>query len=596
MALQKITCQIPEGQIYYFEIEVQNIRSELSKRIHHIPYDNIILVDDQDKVYSASTALYSQKYNNLMKELSYTVIDAQQLYREYKELIKMKSKYYQELIETAKELSEIKEKEIQYKTIIQQLSEKNTSEEVNILITKLTEIDKIKAQKEVQIQDKYNYPESELDQRIIKSLNQEDIIIKLQEENIKQQIKIEELQIKSNQETNQNWQSQCQFLNTQLQQYLKQQKMAIQSYYDLVSYIDDLEFSIQELRVEFEYSKNNEEKYKSQLKLEKNKLDIANEKLSQFEIIVLEKEFQIKKYEREQKLLECNSSNEIQDDKDKITGLMEILMQSPHKIYEFEKQQNDQLNQADYEIFEINMDNDLANELLNKNQYVQFEQCLKANSKGDIKLSQSIQPNSESIFFKGYLSVVKQATQNEYIGNFFLIEELVSQNQPFKTIDEAIQLSKNNFFCQLLMEKFNKMLNSSKIKEGDYQIARQFVLKAKDKEVYYYCEMVNEGEFRKINSGIFQPKMNEIDSYFNEFSKYVYQFSNENYIITHLQICGKNVYDMIVSTTNKGSFSILDQGENEIRKFLQIIDNQPAQMIKTYWNDNIEAITKEEFK
>ncbi|CAD8116463.1 unnamed protein product [Paramecium primaurelia] len=207
-----------------------------------------------------------------------------------------------------------------------------------------------------------------------------------------------------------------------------------------------------------------------------------------------------------------------------------------------------------------------------------------------------MQPNSESIYFKGYLSVVKEATQNEYIENFFLIKDLFYQNQPFKTIDEAIEMSKNNFFCQLLMEQFNKVLNSQKIKEGDYQIAKQFVLKVKDKEVYYYCEMVNEGEFRKINGGIFQPKINEIDSYFNAFSKYVYSFSNENYIITHPQICGKNVYDMIVSTKNKGSFSILDQGENEIRKFLEIIDNQPSQMIKTYWNDNVEAITMEGFK
>ncbi|CAD8116465.1 unnamed protein product [Paramecium primaurelia] len=229
-----------------------------------------------------------------MKELSYMVMDAQQLYREYKELIKMKSKYYQELVETAKELSEIKDKEIQYKTIIQQLSETNTSEDADILITKLTEIDKIKAQKEVQIQDKNNYPESELDQRIIKSLNQEESIIKLQVENIKLQIKIEELQIKSNQEKNQNWQSQCQFLTTQLQQYLEKQQMAIQSYNDLVSYINDLEFSIQELREEYEYSKNNQEKYKSQLKIEKYKLDKANEKLSQLKLLFQKKNNKLK--------------------------------------------------------------------------------------------------------------------------------------------------------------------------------------------------------------------------------------------------------------------------------------------------------------
>ncbi|CAD8177119.1 unnamed protein product [Paramecium pentaurelia] len=291
-------------------------------------------------------------------------------------------------------------------------------------------------------------------------------------------------------------------------------------------------------------------------------------------------------------------SKQMQDDKyyDKVIGLMDKLMQSPNKIYQIEKDQTAQFDLKDYEIFEINFEFNKAKELLKKNQYFLFEQCLNKNPKGNVKLNRSILPNAKSTFFKGYLSIVKEADQNEFKGKYFLRKDLISQNDPFTNIDEAIEMSKNNFLCQLLMEQFNKILKSQKLKEGDYQIARQFILKSKDKEEYYYCEMVEEGEFKKINGGAFNPKLSETDSYFNAFSKFVYAFSKENYIITHLQICGKKVHDMIVSTTYKGLFSTLDQGSTEIGQFIETINSEPANMINQHWRQIVEDIAKEGFK
>ncbi|CAD8077280.1 unnamed protein product [Paramecium primaurelia] len=291
-------------------------------------------------------------------------------------------------------------------------------------------------------------------------------------------------------------------------------------------------------------------------------------------------------------------SKQMQDDKyyDKVIGLMDKLMQSHYKIYQIVKDQNAQFDLTDYEIFEITFEFNKAKELLKNNQYFLFEKCLNKNPKGNVKLNRSIQPNADSTFFKGYLSSVKEADQNELKGKYFLRKELISQNHPFTNIDEAIELSKNNFLCQLLMEQFNKILKSQKLKEGDYQIARQFVLKSKDREQYYYCEMVEEGEFKKINGGTFKPKLSETDSYFNAFSKFVYAFSKDNYIITHLQICGKKVHDMIVSTNYKGLFSTLDQGKTEIGSFLGTINSEPANLINLHWNKIVEEIAQEGFK
>ncbi|CAK69493.1 unnamed protein product (macronuclear) [Paramecium tetraurelia] len=319
----------------------------------------------------------------------------------------------------------------------------------------------------------------------------------------------------------------------------------------------------------------------------------------------MDEKIKLIKQEKEQTNLKLSVKDHIlsklsrQDDKYqyKVVGVMEKIMSSPYKIKEMNKDANVMFDVKEYDIFEITAEYDQAKHLLNNNQYFLFEQCLKKTAKGSVTLNRSVQPNAESTFFKGYLSVVTEATQNEFKGKYLLRKDLYSQNQPFINLDEAAQMSKNNFLCQFLMEQFNKVLRSQKLKEGDYRIARQFVLRDKDKEEYYYCEMVEEGEFKKINGGCFLPKDKiEADSYFNAFSKYVYAFSKENYIISHLQICGKFVYDMIVSTTYKGLFSTLDQGESEIEQVLEIINAQKQDEFKLHWNQKIEDFAKEGLK
>ncbi|CAD8077292.1 unnamed protein product [Paramecium primaurelia] len=871
MASKDIICTF-QGKQYFLQCEVLNVKKELLKKLNNkIPFDNIILIDDQDKVYTASVALYQTKNNQMQGQICYKVLDAQNLYREQKELIKITETKYEELLETQQKLQklgeEIKEKEKSHKIEIQQLSETNKSQSADILTTKQAEIEKMKAEKDKEIQEiqeKHNILELQLNQMTNKYYAQDETIRQLQDE-IQTQITNNDQLQKKNEELNneinkinqektnldQQWQHWYGQLKTstdsQIYQYQVVIQQAQQANNDYAMNIANLQQQMQDLEDQLQITKKEADKQKQLLKQEKDK---SNDSQTQFENTITQLNDKIRKYERDIKQLkdkntelemnyrnthmevqgatstlssketenkkllsqinslkstiqqleydnqqlqihiqnleakivdqaqqifnlnqnidqlndqidqlkeeirkkglesdkqkndyrslqqqkesidrECQElknqlqrskeeieikenggqviqneisklknqitklekdindqtklnqenqekirqfktqittkdgeisnleiklnqlqnqlkqkdeqirndqaanqqfkqqmdlinqgmkseieqsnqkleikdhilkklSKQMQDDKyyDKVIGLMDKLMQSPNKIYQIEKDQNAQFDLKDYEIFEITFEFNKAKELLKKNQYFLFEQCLNKNPKGNVKLNRSIQPNADSTFFKGYLSIVKEADQNELKGKYFLRKELISQNHPFTNIDEAIEMSKNNFLCQLLMEQFNKILKSQKLIEGDYQIARQFVLKSKDKEEYYYCEMVEEGEFKKINGGTFKPKLSETDSYFNAFSKFVYAFSKENYIITHLQICGKKVHDMIVSTTYKGLFSTLDQGQTEIGSFLETINSEPKNLIKQHWNETVEEIAKEGFK
>ncbi|CAD8085757.1 unnamed protein product [Paramecium sonneborni] len=285
-------------------------------------------------------------------------------------------------------------------------------------------------------------------------------------------------------------------------------------------------------------------------------------------------------------------SKKSQDEKqhDKITGLMEKLMQSAFKINKFLEDANFRVDVQQCQIFEITIDYEKAKQYLQKNQYFQFEECLIKTNKGNVTIKRSLNSNAESTFFKGYLSIIIEAAQNEYKNKYLLRKELISQTQQFLNLDEAIEISKNNFLCQILMEHFNRSLKIQNMQAQGTWIARQFVLKPQDKEEYYYCEMVEEGDCRKINGGHFIPHLN--DSYFNAFSKYVCYLSNQNYTITHIHACGNYIYDMIVSTNIKGLFSPLDQGPTEIGQFLDIINSSPANVINRHWNNNIEDTAK----
>ena len=43
------------------------------------------------------------------------------------------------------------------------------------------------------------------------------------------------------------------------------------------------------------------------------------------------------------------------------------------------------------------------------------------------------------------------------------------------------------------------------------------------KKEFYYCEMVEEGPFSKINGGKFAPQKDDIHQYFNALSIYSYK-------------------------------------------------------------------------
>ncbi|CAD8215463.1 unnamed protein product [Paramecium octaurelia] len=384
--------------------------------------------------------------------------------------------------------------------------------------------------------------------------------------------------------------------NSLQQQWKELQQQKVDEKQCSESKIIQLESIIAKLEQELMMVCNNNREIQDTVRQCKLKISEKEGRIMQLEIQLNQKEKKIQDLIAE---LQLNIKNHIlsklsnYDDtyNDKIIGIMEKIMSSPYKINQFKKDENIKFDLEEYEIFEISSDNEQAKQLLNNNQIYLFEKCLRKIPKGKVTLNRSKQPSAVSTFFKGYLSVVSEASQNEFKGKFFLIKDLNTQTQPFTTIDEAIQMSKNDFLCQFLMEQFNKVLQSEKLKEGDYRIARQFVLEIKDKLEYYYCEMVEEGEFKKINGGVFELKISEVDSYFNAFTKYVYTFSNHNYIITYLQICGKIVYDMIVSTSNKWLFSFQDQGQAEIQQVLEILNMSPM-----FWNEKVEKIAQKGLK
>ncbi|CAD8177129.1 unnamed protein product [Paramecium pentaurelia] len=243
MASKSIICTFQDGKQYYLQCDVLQVKNVLHRQINSkIPFDNIILIDDYDKVYSASTALYQTKNNQMQGQISYKVLDAQYLYREYKELIKINETNYEELLETQQKLQklveEMKEKEKSHKIEIQQLCETNKSQSADILRTKQAEIEKMKAEKDQEIQeiqDKHNRLELQLNQITNKCNAQDENIRQLQDDiqtqmtnNDKLQKKNEDLNNEINKinqdKTNldQQWQTWYGQLNAQMEQKIQQ--------------------------------------------------------------------------------------------------------------------------------------------------------------------------------------------------------------------------------------------------------------------------------------------------------------------------------------------------------------------------------------
>ncbi|CAD8085839.1 unnamed protein product [Paramecium sonneborni] len=400
----------------------------------------------------------------------------------------------------------------------------------------------------------------------------------------------------------QNQQTEIQKLNGQIKrselelQNAQQQNSALQEKYRQLQKISsDKDGKISSLEIQLGQCQNTLRQRELELQDQKKSFDSFSVR-SQETLKHLQQELESQMQQQSVKdLIIKKLSKKSQDEKqhDKITGLMEKLMLSAFKINKFLEDANSLPDVQQCQIFEITIDYEKAKQYLQKNQYFQFEECLIKTNKGNVTIKRNLNSNAESTFFKGYLSIINEAAANEYKNKHLLRKELISQTQPFLNLDEAIEISKNNFLCQILMEHFNRSLKSQNMQAQGTSIARQFVLKPQDKEEYYYCEMVEEGDCRKINGGHFIPQLN--DSYFNAFSKYVCYLSNQNYTITHIHACGNYIYDMIVSTNIKGLFSPLDQGPTEIGQFLDIINSSPANVINRHWNNNIEDTAKKGF-
>ncbi|CAD8085833.1 unnamed protein product [Paramecium sonneborni] len=434
------------------------------------------------------------------------------------------------------------------------------------------------------------------------SLQQQKSIVEKDNQELKSEIQKLKSDLEEQNFGGQNQQTEIQRLNGQIKrselelQNAQQQNSALQEKYRQLQKISsDKDGKINQLEIQLGQCQNTLKLREQDLQDSKNQFELFHIQ-SQETLKHLQQELESQMQQQQVKdLIIKKLSKKSQDEKqhDKITGLMEKLMQSPHKINKFLEDANSLSDVQQCQIFEITIDYEKAKQYLQKNQYFQFEECLIKTNKGNVTIKRSLNSNAESTFFKGYLSIIIEAAQNEYKNKYLLRKELISQTQQFLNLDEAIEISKNNFLCQILMEHFNRSLKSQNMQASGTSITRQFVLKPQDKEEYYYCEMVEEGDCRKINGGHFIPHQN--DSYFNSFSQYVCYLSNQNYTITHIHACGNYIYDMIVSTNIKGLFSPLDQGPTEIGQFLDIINSSPENIIKPHWNQNIEDIAKKGF-
>ncbi|CAD8175255.1 unnamed protein product [Paramecium pentaurelia] len=340
-----------------------------------------------------------------------------------------------------------------------------------------------------------------------------------------------------------------------------------------------IERDINEVKQKLKSMEQNQENYKQ-------KVNQQEQKLHQ-EIILLKEQL----YFTNQIIKKLSQKNMNIYQQGEVTSLMQRLMSSIYRINDYHLDPQSIISSQEYEIFEIILENDKAKQQKIK-QYFFFEECLTTKKLGIVKLKRNvnINANAESTFFKGYVNQIQESTAKELQGKYLLRKELISQVEQFDNTEDILEIVKNNFLCQFLLQQFNDVLISQKMKVQEYKIARQFILKHIQKVEYYYCEMVEEGQYEKINGGTFIPNQNEIHKYFNAFSNYVLQNSKQELTITYIQLCGKYIYDMIVTSNNIGVFSPLDQGENEIIQFKGSTKGEFINSNNYYWNQKIENI------
>ncbi|CAD8160626.1 unnamed protein product [Paramecium octaurelia] len=248
----------------------------------------------------------------------------------------------------------------------------------------------------------------------------------------------------------------------------------------------------------------------------------------------------------------------------KITGLMEQLLSQNYKISNWKSNPQIQYEKQEFEVFEIKIGKHM-NKILDKKLFFLANEGLQIDSIGKMQALVSLKPNVEADLQVGYIIEVQTADDQSLKSKYLLRREpkLETLSQGYQKKQEAIQQSMNNMLCSALLERLRKR-QPIYDEFNNYGIQRQFMLKPANLKLYYYCEMVEEGEFQKFNGGDFQPVINsELEDFINFFTFDSFQDIDEKLVVSHMQRFGCYFHDMIVSTFI-GVFSQYDQGKQEV--------------------------------
>ncbi|CAK80260.1 unnamed protein product (macronuclear) [Paramecium tetraurelia] len=248
----------------------------------------------------------------------------------------------------------------------------------------------------------------------------------------------------------------------------------------------------------------------------------------------------------------------------KVTGLMEQLLSQQYKITNWKLNPQIQYEKQEFEVFEIKIGKHM-NKILDKKLFFLANEGLQIDSLGKMQALVSLKPNVVADLQVGYIIEV-QTTDDQSLKSKYLLRREPKQetlSQGYQKKQEAIQQSMNNMLCSALLERLRKrqpIYDEFK----DYGIQRQFMLKATNLKLYYYCEMIEEGEFQKFNGGNIEPVINsELEDFINFFTFDSFQDIDEKLVVSHMQRFGCYFHDMIVSTFI-GVFSQYDQGKQEV--------------------------------
>ncbi|CAD8075547.1 unnamed protein product [Paramecium primaurelia] len=255
-----------------------------------------------------------------------------------------------------------------------------------------------------------------------------------------------------------------------------------------------------------------------------------------------------------------------------ILGLMEQLMSQKYKIKNWKQNPQIQYEIQEFEILEIKIGKHM-NKILDKKLFFLAHEGLQVDNIGKIQAQISLQPNVEGDLQVGYIIEILNADDQSLKSKILLRREPKQEklSQGYQKKQEAIQQSMNNMLCQALFDRFRKRQSGYEEFKG-YGIQRQFILKHSNFKLFYYCEMIEEGEFQKFNGGNIQPQINsDLEDFINFYTFDSFQDINEELVVSHMQRFGLYFHDMIVSTII-GVYSQYDQGKQEVTQTIKNLE------------------------